>query len=111
LPSKPPSPSRWIAKTLGEFGHEVIVANPKQVQLISANHSKNDSNDSAALQSSGKQNQTAKTFGRNEAVVYVRLLRLEALEIVRNERARQGYSSGVRTPRCLYRRRASCASS
>jgi hypothetical protein len=33
--------SRWIAKTLGEFGHEVIVANPRQVQLISANHSKN----------------------------------------------------------------------
>jgi len=29
----------------GEFGNEVIVANPKQVQLISANHSKNDSND------------------------------------------------------------------
>jgi len=32
--------SRWIAKTLGEFGHELIVANPWQVQLISANHKK-----------------------------------------------------------------------
>ena len=39
------SQSRWIAKTLGEFGHELIVANPRQLQLISANHSKNDSND------------------------------------------------------------------
>jgi transposase len=41
--------SRWIAKLLGEFGHEVIVANPRQVQLISANHSKNDSNDAKLL--------------------------------------------------------------
>ena len=41
--------SRWIAKTPGEFGHEVIVANPRQVQLISANHSKNDSNDAKLL--------------------------------------------------------------
>lgn len=41
--------SRWIAKTLGEFGHEVIVANPRQLQLISANYSKNDSNDAKIL--------------------------------------------------------------
>jgi transposase len=41
--------SRWIAKLLGELGHAVIVANPRQVQLISANHSKNDSNDSKLL--------------------------------------------------------------
>lgn len=41
--------SRWIAKMLGEFGHEVFVANPRQVQLISANHSKNDSNDAKLL--------------------------------------------------------------
>jgi hypothetical protein len=37
--------SRWIAKLLGEYGHDVIVANPRQVQLISANQSKNDVND------------------------------------------------------------------
>jgi len=41
--------SRWIAKTLGEFGHEVIVANPRQLPLISANISKNDSNDAKLL--------------------------------------------------------------
>jgi len=29
--------SRWLSKTPGEFGHEVIVAIAKQVQLISAN--------------------------------------------------------------------------
>ena len=57
-----PPQCRWVAKTLGDFDHEVIVANAEQVQLISANHSKNDSNDSAELQSSGKQNQAAKTL-------------------------------------------------
>jgi len=41
--------SRWIAKSLGAFGHKVIVANPKQVQLISANYSRNDSNDAKLL--------------------------------------------------------------
>jgi transposase len=41
--------SRWIAKALGEFGHEVIVANPRQLPLISANISKNDSNDAKLL--------------------------------------------------------------
>jgi transposase len=41
--------SRWIAKLLEELGHEVIVANPRQVHLISANHSKNDSNDAKLL--------------------------------------------------------------
>lgn len=41
--------SRWIAKLLGEFGHDVIVANPRQVQLITANQSKNDVNDARLL--------------------------------------------------------------
>ena len=41
--------SRWIAKSLGAFGHKVIVANPKQVQLISANYGRNDSNDAKLL--------------------------------------------------------------
>ena len=63
---------------------------------------------SADLQSSGQQNQAAKTLGRNEAVVYVRLLRLEGLEIARNESARQGYPDGAQTPRGLDRRRVSC---
>jgi transposase len=41
--------SRWVAKVLEELGHEVIVANPRQVQLISANNSKNDANDAKLL--------------------------------------------------------------
>jgi len=42
-------PRSRIAKTLGEFGHEVIVVNPRQLQLISANYSKIDSNDAKIL--------------------------------------------------------------
>ena len=72
------------------------------------NLSKNDSNDLADLQSNGKQNQTANSLWRKEAVVYVRLLRLEGLEIARNESARQGYPDGAQTPRGLDRRRVSC---
>ena len=41
--------SRWVAKLLEEMGHEVIVANPRQVSLISANTSKNDPNDAELL--------------------------------------------------------------
>ena len=41
--------SRWVSALLAELGHEVIVANPRQVQLISANTSKNDPNDARLL--------------------------------------------------------------
>jgi transposase len=41
--------SRWVSSLLAELGHEVIVANPRQVQLISANTSKNDTNDARLL--------------------------------------------------------------
>jgi transposase len=41
--------SRWVATVLAELGHEVIVANPRQVELIAKNHNKNDSNDSKLL--------------------------------------------------------------
>ena len=39
---------------------------------------------SADLQTSGKPNPAAKTCGRIEALVYLRLLRLDSLEIARN---------------------------
>lgn len=41
--------SRWVAQLLEELGHEVIVANPRQVKLISNNQSKNDVNDARLL--------------------------------------------------------------
>lgn len=43
------SQSRWVAKLLAECGHEVIVANPRQVKLITASNSKNDPNDAKLL--------------------------------------------------------------
>lgn len=41
--------SRWVAVVLEDLKHEVIVSNPRQVQLISANDSKNDANDAKLL--------------------------------------------------------------
>jgi transposase len=41
--------SRWVARELRELGHDVIVANPRQVKLISASQSKSDPNDAMLL--------------------------------------------------------------
>jgi transposase len=41
--------SRWVSRLLKELGHEVIVANPRQVQLITCSNSKNDPNDAKLL--------------------------------------------------------------
>ena len=41
--------SRWVDQVLRELGHEVIVANPRQVKLITASNRKNDSNDARLL--------------------------------------------------------------
>jgi transposase len=41
--------SPWISRLLQEFGHEVIVANPRQVQLITASSRKDDRLDARTL--------------------------------------------------------------
>jgi len=41
--------SRWVDQVLRELGHEVFVANPRQVKLITSSDRKNDSNDAALL--------------------------------------------------------------
>lgn len=41
--------SPWVSRLLAELGHEVIVANPRQVQLISASSRKNDRMDAHTL--------------------------------------------------------------
>lgn len=43
------SHSNWIAVLLEELGHEVIVANPRQLKLVSESHSKNDRRDARLL--------------------------------------------------------------
>ena len=46
--------SPWVSGLLSELGHEVIVANPRRVRLISANDSKNDAVDSELLARLGR---------------------------------------------------------
>lgn len=41
--------SPWVSRLLSELGHEVIVANPRQVQLIGASSRKNDRMDARLL--------------------------------------------------------------
>ncbi len=46
--------SPWVSRLLSDLGHDVIVANPRRVLLISANHSKNDSVDAELLARLGR---------------------------------------------------------
>lgn len=46
--------SQWICRCLEALGHEVIVANPRQVQLISKSKRKSDRNDSETLARVGR---------------------------------------------------------
>ncbi len=46
--------SAWIARLLDEFGHEVVVANPRQVHLISKSDRKTDRNDARLLARIGR---------------------------------------------------------
>ena len=48
------SQSQWVARHLGELGHEVIVANPRQVHLISKSDRKSDRNDALLLARLGR---------------------------------------------------------
>ena len=44
----------WIAKLVEEHGHEVIVANPRELRLISKSGRKNDRNDARTLARLGR---------------------------------------------------------
>jgi transposase len=46
--------SNWIAKLLESFGHEVVVANPRQLHLISKSVKKTDRNDARLLARVGR---------------------------------------------------------
>lgn len=46
--------SPWVSKLLTDLGHEVIVANPRRVQLISQNQSKDDDVDAELLARLGR---------------------------------------------------------
>jgi len=46
--------SSWVSRVLAEYGHEVIVANPRKVRLISANDKKSDKLDPELLARLGR---------------------------------------------------------
>jgi transposase len=46
--------SPWVSRLLAQLGHEVIVANPRQVQLIARSHRKSDRADAAQLARLGR---------------------------------------------------------
>jgi transposase len=46
--------SRWVSQLLTNAGHRVTVANPRRVQLISANHNKTDRHDAELLARLGR---------------------------------------------------------
>lgn len=46
--------SRWVSQLLTNAGHRVTVANPRRVQLISANNNKTDSHDAELLARLGR---------------------------------------------------------
>ena len=46
--------SPWLSRLLTELGHEVIVANPRQVALIARSHRKDDRSDAGQLARLGR---------------------------------------------------------
>jgi transposase len=46
--------SPWVSELLGELGHDVIVANPRQLALITKSHRKQDSRDAEMLARLGR---------------------------------------------------------
>jgi transposase len=48
------SNSRWISRLVEGLGHEVIVANPRQLRLIYGSHTKNDRSDAELLARLGR---------------------------------------------------------
>jgi transposase len=50
--------SRWVSELLSELGHQVTVANPRRVRVISTNDSKSDSTDAELLARLGRADTT-----------------------------------------------------
>jgi transposase len=108
--------STWVSRLIEVFGHEVIVANPRRVKLISENHQKSDRVDAELLarlgradpellspvRHRGEQAQTDMTTVRSRAVM-VRA-RTSLIVSLRN----MVKSQGLRIPSCsadsFYRR-------
>jgi transposase len=100
--------SRWVNELLGELGHQVTVANPRRVKLISESDSKTDRTDAELLARLGRADVTLLSSvqhrGRQEqaqlAVVKARdVLVASRTRLVNHVRA-VVKSFGERLPRC-----------
>lgn len=100
--------SRWVNELLGELGHEVTVANPRRVRLISENDSKSDRTDAELLARLGRVDTTllspvehrARQAQAELAVVKARdVLVASRTRLVNHVRA-VVKSFGERLPRC-----------
>lgn len=70
--------SPWISRALEELGHEVIVANPRRVQLIGKSLSKRDANDAELLARLGRID-----IGLLQPIQHRSLAAQEALAVIR----------------------------
>jgi transposase len=100
--------SRWISALLEQLGHEVVVANPRRVKLISASRNKTDRKDAELLARLGRSDPTllAPIKHRGEAV-HADLATIRARDALVRERTRlvnhvRGIVKpfGVRIPCC-----------
>lgn len=100
--------SRWVDELARSFGHEVIVANPRQVQLISRSQRKTDRNDAELLARLGRVDPKllapVEHRGRSAQVDLVHLRARDALVHARtalvNHVRGVVKSFGARIPRC-----------
>lgn len=100
--------SPWVSRLVTELGHEVIVANPRKVRLISHNEDKNDQIDAELLARLGRVDpqllhpirHRGKQTQEDRALLFVRdgLVRSRA-SLVTQARG-QAKALGLRLPRC-----------
>ena len=100
----------WVARRLGELGHEVIVANPRKVRLISESTRKTDRNDAHTLARLGRvdPNLLSPIQLRDERALAVRALLASRKHFVQT---RTGLISQVRAECKLHGVRLGTASS
>lgn len=100
--------SRWVSELLRELGHEVVVANPRRVKLISHNQAKCDITDAELLARLGRADATllSPVAHRGEqaqtdlAVIKSRACLVEARNRLINHARGMVKSFGERLPRC-----------
>jgi transposase len=100
--------SPWVSRLLSSLGHEVIVANPRQVRLISASSRKNDRVDAETLARLGRADprllrpirHRGEKAQQHLTVIRVRAALVEARSALVNAARGMAKSLGGRLPSC-----------